>query len=197
MEDGEGRDDEPWRRSLAGDGPSFGVLFDRHRGRVFRHACRVTTSRAEAEDVVAASFLELWRRRDDVRLVQGSVLPWLLVTATNIGRNVARGTRRYRALLARLPRDTDEPDVAAAVVEGVELGLDPRLRSALAQLNRADLSLFVLVAIEDFTVAEAAEALGISSSAARTRLSRARARMRQSLAGHTTEAHPIESGGPQ
>lgn len=197
MDSGEGRDDELWRLSLAGDGPAFGVLFDRHQARVFRHACRLTPSSTEAEDVAAASFLELWRRRADVRLVDGSVLPWLLVTATNVGRNVARGTRRYRALLARLPRDLSEPDVAAAVVEGVELGLDPCLRFALAQLNRADLHLFILVSIEDFTIAEAAEALGISSSAARTRLSRARTKMRQTLGEHTTEAQPIESGGPQ
>jgi DNA-directed RNA polymerase specialized sigma24 family protein len=83
-----------WERSVAGDGEAFGVLFDRHGSRLFRHVCWMVETRADAEDVVAAAFLELWRRRGDVRLVDGSVLPWLLVTATNASRNVSRGTRR-------------------------------------------------------------------------------------------------------
>jgi RNA polymerase sigma-70 factor (ECF subfamily) len=64
------RDEPLWRRSLDGDGDAFGRLFDRHRARVYRHACRLTATRHDAEDVVASAFLELWRRRGDVRLVR-------------------------------------------------------------------------------------------------------------------------------
>ncbi|WP_246019081.1 RNA polymerase sigma factor [Arthrobacter crusticola] len=46
-----------WSRSLAGDGDAFGVLFDRHRDRVYRHAYRLAPNRADAEDVSAAAFL--------------------------------------------------------------------------------------------------------------------------------------------
>lgn len=120
-----------WDRSLAGDGDAFGVLFDRHRDRVFRHACRLAQTRHDAEDVVAAAFLELWRRRAEVRLVDGSVLPWLLVTSTNLGRNVARGTRRYRQLLERLPRLLDQPDAAEVAFDAHALGVDGRLRAGL------------------------------------------------------------------
>jgi DNA-directed RNA polymerase specialized sigma24 family protein len=60
-----------WRRSLEGDGEAFGALFDRHRDRVFGHACRLADTRQDAEDVVASAFLELWRRRAEVRLVDG------------------------------------------------------------------------------------------------------------------------------
>ncbi len=69
-----------WGRSLTGDGEAFDVLFDRHRDRVFRHACRLADTRQDAEDAVASAFLELWRCRAKVQLVDGSVLPWLLVT---------------------------------------------------------------------------------------------------------------------
>lgn len=104
----------PWARSLDGDGAAFAELYDRHRDRVFRHAARLVTSQHDAEDVLAAAFLELWRRRGDVRLVGGSVLPWLLVTTSNVARNVGRGTRRYRTLLDRLPRETTTADAADA-----------------------------------------------------------------------------------
>ncbi|WP_396133584.1 RNA polymerase sigma factor [Arthrobacter sp. 1088] len=46
--------------------------------------------RHDAEDATAAAFLELWRRREGVRLVDGSILPWLLVTTTNTARNLQR-----------------------------------------------------------------------------------------------------------
>ena len=99
-----------WMCSLEGEGNCFGVLFDRHRDRVFRLACRLVDKRRDAEDVTATAFLELWRRRRDVRLVDGSVLPWLLVTTSNVARNVGRATRHYRALLDRLPREVTAPD---------------------------------------------------------------------------------------
>ncbi|MFI7648888.1 hypothetical protein ACIBTZ_22825 [Micromonospora sp. NPDC049460] len=57
---------------------------------------------------MTATFLVAWRRRD-VRLVDGSALPWLLVVATNAVRSEWRSARRWLALLRRLPteRHTD------------------------------------------------------------------------------------------
>jgi DNA-directed RNA polymerase specialized sigma24 family protein len=93
-----------WARSLQGEGEAFGLLFDRHRDRVFRHAYRLAGERHDAEDIMSTAFLELWRRRLKVRMVDGSVLPWLLVTTTNVARNSKRSAFRYRKLLDSLPR---------------------------------------------------------------------------------------------
>ncbi|HQU00577.1 MAG TPA: sigma factor, partial [Acidimicrobiales bacterium] len=71
---------------------------------MFRHALRMTANVHDAEDVTAGAFFELWRRQKSVRVVDGSVLPWLLVTTTNLARNLTRGLRRYRALIDSLPR---------------------------------------------------------------------------------------------
>jgi len=70
-------DDEQagWSAALAGDSGAFASIFDRHGDRVYLHARRLTTSAADAEDVTAGAFLELWRRRRVVRVVNGSVLP--------------------------------------------------------------------------------------------------------------------------
>jgi hypothetical protein len=51
-----------WERSLKGEGEAFGLLFDRHRDRVFRHAYRLSGQRHDAEDIMSTAFLELWRR---------------------------------------------------------------------------------------------------------------------------------------
>jgi RNA polymerase sigma factor (sigma-70 family) len=174
-------DEALWRHSLDGDGEAFGALFDRHRDRVFRHACRLAQSRHDAEDVVASAFLELWRRRREVRLVERSVLPWLLVTATNLGRNTARGTRRYRQFLERLPRAPEQPDVADVALGTHALGVDAQLRTGLRALSKTDAQLFVLVALEGYPVTAAAEHLGLSVSGARARLHRVRTRLRAQL----------------
>lgn len=178
-------DAAPWASSLAGDAEAFAELYDRHRDRVFRHAARLVTNQHDAEDVLAAAFLELWRRRRDVRLVNGSVLPWLLVTASNVARNVGRGTRRHRALLDRLPRETTTADVADALLDAHPMEtLDPDLAAALRTLSRRDLQLFSLVVLEDYPIAEAATLLSLSAGAAKTRLHRARLRLRGQLTDH-------------
>ena len=74
-----------WSRARNGDALAFAAIFDLHRDRVFRQAVRLLDSPPDAEDVCASAFLELFRRRDDVRIVNGSVLPWLLVTTANLG----------------------------------------------------------------------------------------------------------------
>jgi RNA polymerase sigma-70 factor (ECF subfamily) len=64
-----------WAAVLGNDGDAFVAIFDKHRDRVFRHALRMTANVHDAEDVTAGAFLELWRRRKAVRVIDGSVLP--------------------------------------------------------------------------------------------------------------------------
>lgn len=163
-----------WERVLSGEGRAFGELWDRHRDRVFRHARRLLDHHADAEDATAMAFLELWRRRGDARVVDGSLLPWLLVVTTNVVRNVSRSRRRYRDVLARLP----EPENARDAGELVAARSDAASRlAALARLTPTDQHLITLVAFDDVSLGDAATALGLSYGAAKTRLSRARARM--------------------
>jgi RNA polymerase sigma factor (sigma-70 family) len=188
-------DKELWRRSLDGDGEAFGSLFDKYRERVFRHAWRLVQTRHDAEDVVASAFLELWRRRADVRLVDGSVLPWLLVTTTNMGRNATRATRRYRQLLERLPRALDQPDAAETAFSIHSIGIDPRLRAGLHALKKIDAQLVALVALEGYPVGDAAELLELSLPAARARLHRARSSLREQLGDQLLKEDPEDHGG--
>lgn len=63
-----------WERGREGDFDSFEAIFLLHRDRVYGQALRLTRSRHEAEDVAALVFLEAWRRRSSVRVVDGSVV---------------------------------------------------------------------------------------------------------------------------
>lgn len=182
-----------WSRARAGDGEAFGRIFDAYRDRVYRHAYRLVDGANDAEDVTAIVFLELWRRRDVVRVVADSVLPWLLVTTGNVARNQRRSAFRYRRFLAALPRPDSALDAAASSAQSSVLGLDTDLRRALDSLRGDDLHLLVLVSIEDYTIADAAAVLGLSEAAVKGRLHRIRARIRSQLATgneFTTRAQP-------
>jgi RNA polymerase sigma-70 factor (ECF subfamily) len=180
-----------WRSALAGSGEAFAQVFDLHRDRVYRHALRLNKNWHDAEDVTAGAFLELWRRRADVRLVEGSVLPWLLVTATNLSRNTARSLRRYRALIDSLPRSATARSADEIALEQLEEAqAAKRVREAFLSLSKADAALIALTAFEGFSPAEAGAALGISDGAARARLHRARARAVSALSVATVGNPP-------
>jgi RNA polymerase sigma factor (sigma-70 family) len=171
-----------WAAVLDNDGDAFAAIFDLHRDRVYRHALRMTANVHDAEDITAGAFLELWRRRKVVRVVDGSVLPWLLVTTTNISRNLTRGLRRYRAFIAALPRvevGQSAEDVALRQAEAVEI--NEKVRDALVGMSTSDAALITLTMLEHYSPAQAAAALGITDGTARTRLHRARTRMAVAL----------------
>lgn len=181
--------DEPtaWAAALGNDGDAFGVIFDLHRNRVYRHALRMTANVPDAEDVTAAAFLELWRRRKSVRVVDDSVLPWLLVTTTNVARNLARGLRRYRSFLAALPHSNGERSAEDVAVERIEtMRLAAEVAAALRSMAPSDAALITLITYEHYSSAQAALALGISEGAARTRLHRARTHLATALDVLTT-----------
>ncbi|HEY5111726.1 MAG TPA: sigma-70 family RNA polymerase sigma factor [Acidimicrobiales bacterium] len=171
-----------WAAVLGNDGDAFVAIFDKHRDRVFRHALRMTVNVHDAEDVTAGAFLELWRRQKSVRVVDGSVLPWLLVTTTNLARNLTRGLRRYRALIASLPRaDVARSAEDVALEQMAEFEIAAKVRDALTNLSPSDAALITLTMFEHYSPAQAAVALGITDGAARTRLHRVRSRMAAAL----------------
>ncbi|GAA2175309.1 RNA polymerase sigma factor [Agrococcus versicolor] len=180
--DAEQTDAQLWAAVVRGDGIAFAAMFDRHGDRVWRHVWRIMQHRQDTEDVVSATFAEAWRKRARVRIVDDSILPWLLVTATNCSRNASRGRRRLDRLIAHIPRGGDAPD-AADVVGDRQAADDAKVAvsRALRALPPADASLIALVMLEEVPLADAARALGMGYGAAKTRIHRARGRMRVQL----------------
>ncbi|MFF1572616.1 RNA polymerase sigma factor [Leifsonia sp. NPDC058292] len=158
------------------------MLFDLHHDRVFRQALRLTASVHDAEDITAVVFLEAWRKRDVMRVVDGSVVGWLLVTTNYVFRNSVRSSRRYRQALEHLPAPEHAPDHSGVVDERIDS--DARrgaLRAALATLPRRDQDILTLCVLEELSTADAAEALGIAQGTVKSRLSRAKTRLSELL----------------
>ena len=156
------------------------ALFREQSAQVYAYARRHVGDH-DADDVVAEVFLAAWRRRDEL---PERVLPWLLVTARNVIRNQRRSGRRADALwlaavsdLWHLGHDMPAED---ALIEREE-----HLR-ALAACTRPEREALLLVAWDGLTPAEAAQVAGCSTRAFTVRLSRARARMRESLGPAST-----------
>ncbi len=182
MEQGEIDEAALWSSAIRGDPRAFGVVFDRHRDRVFGQALRLMRSPHDAEDVTALVFLEAWRKRDTVRVVDGSIVGWLLVTTNFVVRNLVRTMRRYRDAMAQLaPTSTTgtwADDHADAVGERLDRSVrDRRVRDAFARLSRADQDVITLCVLEEFTTGQTAAALDIPVGTVKSRLSRAKRRL--------------------
>ncbi len=155
-------------------------LFGQHSRAVLAYARRRVAGPEDAEDVVVEVFATAWRRRD---VVPDEALPWLYATAGNVIAHVIRSDSRRTRLGARLatvrplhegPTDPAEDVVGALADSSV-------VTAALDDLAESDAELLRLWAWEQLEPTEIAAVLGCSPGTARTRMHRARARLRAAL----------------
>ncbi|MEF3403253.1 RNA polymerase sigma factor [Agromyces sp. CCNWLW203] len=181
-----------WLEATSGTEASFGVVYDRYRARIFRKAYSRVLDRTDAEDVVAVVFLEAWRRRRDVRFVDGSLLPWLLVVTTNVSLNADRSARRYRRLLAKLPAAEHELDPSHEVGDRLDSErMSQQITAALQRLGASDRRIVDLCLVDQLPMATVASVLDLPVGTVKSRLSRARAKLQAELGplrdpGHAT-----------
>jgi RNA polymerase sigma-70 factor (ECF subfamily) len=180
-------DGDLWRRAAGGDGQAFGLIFDRHGEAVRSYCARRSGSLELADDLVSIVFLEAWRQRETVEFVDGLVLPWLYGVARRSLLHRRRTAARHRAALARLPREL----VIADHADGVAERLDDRahlheIQGAMARLRPIDRDVLVLCVWQGLDYTSAAVALGVPVGTVRSRLNRARERLRDEVAA----AHP-------
>jgi RNA polymerase sigma factor (sigma-70 family) len=172
-------DDELWERAADGDVDAFGALFVRHAPGVRAFCLRRTADPAAADDLTSIVFLEAWRLRARVRIEPDAVRAWLLGVAVNSLRNHWRSRRRHAAALARLRVDRAEPDEIDRAAERLDAAARLRAaRDALAGLRPQERDVLTLIAWGELDYEGVAVALDIPVGTVRSRLSRARRRLR-------------------
>lgn len=177
-------------RVRAGDQEAFGVLFEDYARAVYNHAFRLTGNWSTAEEVVSLTFLEAWRLRSTVEPEGSSLLPWLLGIALNVARNVSRAARRHQAAMGRLPTAPAVADFADELVSRLDDAA--RLEAALGRLRRGEREVLALCVWSGLDYVAAAEALGVPVGTVRSRLSRARRKLRRLAA-----VPPHDPGGQE
>jgi RNA polymerase sigma factor (sigma-70 family) len=176
---GQATDAELWRRAVEGEPEAFGVIFERHARAVYNYLFRRTGDWSLAEDLTSVVFLDAWRRRSDVRLERDLALPWLLGVATNVLRNRRRSQWRYRAALERVPRERVEDFATDADSRLDDERLMRGVLRSLSKLPKREQDVIALCVWADLSYEEASVALDIPVGTVRSRLSRARARLRE------------------
>ncbi len=171
-------DRELWAEAARGSDSAFSALFERHATSLYNYCFRRTADWAAAEDLMAATFLEAWRKRDEVEPTGDSIRPWLLGVATNLLRNHWRSRRRREAALERvaLERPRDEVDAAAYLEDEADMRA---LLALVSQMPERDREVVALTLWSGLTYEETATALGVPVGTVRSRLSRAKARLRE------------------
>jgi RNA polymerase sigma factor (sigma-70 family) len=157
------------------DESAFASLFDRHYAALYRFL-RARVGVVLADDLASEVFLTAFRRRASYDLGREDARPWLFGIAVNVVRDHRRSELRRLAANARAV-DGDRADEIMAADR-----LDPALANALLCLSERERHVVLLFAWAQLTYEEIAEALEVPIGTVRSRLSRARATLRESLA---------------
>ena len=187
-------DVQPDDRSLLaahvdGDPEAFGVLFGRHRDRLWAVALRTTGDPEEAADALQDALVAAFRRADSFR-GDSAVTTWLHRIVVNACLDRLR--RRKVRLADPLPDDLEShadrgSTATASTVDPADVAVDHERRSAvltaLETLPADQRAALVLVDMEGYSIEETATILGCAPGTVKSRCSRGRARLLPLLAG--------------
>lgn len=176
-------------RSLR-DAEAFAGLYDRHAALLHRYVARRLGDGA-ADDIVADTFLDAFRRRRKYDPAMPDARPWLYGIAANL---IGKHSRAEVRMLRAYSRTGTDPVLTASAASSDETAradsrlsasaVQRELAAALAALSAGDREVLLLVAWADLSYAEVAAALRIPVGTVRSRLHRARARVRDALGGY-------------
>jgi len=174
-----GPDGELMRRTALGDRDAFADLVDRHKDDLVSYLARLTGCRERAQDLAQESFLRLYQRAEQYD-ERGQFKAYLYRIATNLVRSEARRQRRFRLLLPFLQRkDGQGPEAQRRVLQQEARR---QLEQAVTRLPLSYRVPLVLHEIEGWPYHEIAEQLGCRVGTVKSRIHRARQRLKDELA---------------
>ena len=161
---------------------SFAVVFERHHAVVHRHLAR-RIGRDLADELTAETFAVAFAKRGRYNVAVHDARPWLFGIATKLAHRHWRREERELRAYARTGVDAAAPSPAERVTARADSAVaGPAVAAALAGLTADDRDVLLLYAWEELDQPEIAAALSIALGTVKSRLHRARARVRQSLA---------------
>lgn len=169
-------DAELLRRHVAGDPDAFGLLFLRHKDRLWAVAVRTLSDPEEAADAVQDAMISAFRRAATFR-GDAAVTTWLHRIVVNACLDRVR-RRAARPVVNSGDRLLDTAAAAVPVSDPVsdsELAID--VKAALQQIPADQRMAVVLVDMLGYPVADAAEVLGVSVGTVKSRCARGRAKL--------------------
>lgn len=157
-------------------------VYEQHFAFVWRNLRRLGLSEQAAEDAAQDVFLVVFRRWDSYDVRWSSVKSWLFGIVYRVAADHRRSQRRRRRWIDPVSCAEDAVGRARSLVPDPAEGAQRReaaelLEALLDELDAAKRALLVMVDVEELTVPEAAEALGVNVNTAYTRLRAARAEL--------------------
>ena len=176
------------RRVLTGDRMAFALLMRRYNRRLYRLARAIVANDAEAEDALQEAYLNAYRCLGQFR-GDSSLATWLsrLVVNECLGR-MRRSARRQNVIpMTPSPADNEIEAVPSDEIASPDAMADRAQMKAILErridaLPEAFRAVFVLRSVEELTVEETAECLGIPAETVRSRHFRAKGLLREALA---------------
>jgi RNA polymerase sigma-70 factor (ECF subfamily) len=173
-------DQELLTMMAAGDSSAFGVLFDRYSSRVLGLLVKFVRRREDAEDLLQATFCEVWRRAPSFDPSRSRCESWLLLIARSRALDHLR-SRRPAAELTAVPEAATDHDLTAAL-ERVEAS--DRLHEALQRLPEEQRRAIELAFFAGLTHDQIAGKLEAPLGTIKTRIRLGMNRLRDSLRDH-------------
>nr|BFE82089.1 RNA polymerase sigma factor [Planobispora longispora] len=175
------RDDASLVAASLNDPRCFGELFRRHAPPLHRYAARRLGGDL-ADDIVAETFHQAFRGREGYDSTRGDVRAWLWRITTNLIRRHHRSETRFYRALARTGVDPVLEGHADVVADRVTAAAETvRLSAALAGLRKEDRDVLLLTAWGELTYQQVADVLGLPVGTVRSRVNRARTKIRRSM----------------
>ncbi|MFC4783985.1 RNA polymerase sigma factor [Nocardioides sp. MAHUQ-72] len=166
----------------------IGEVFDRHAPEILRYLTRRVGAQ-EAEDLLSQTFLVALERRGSFQATAQSARPWLYGIASNLLLRRRRDEVRFLRALARIPVDpgvTIFEEASAARLDAAEQAAG--LAARLVDLSPGDRNVLLLVAWTELSHDEIAAALEIPVGTVKSRLHRARRKLRDHIGDQTERA---------
>lgn len=183
-------DEEVVRRVLSGELSLFEIVMRRNNQRVYRAVRAILKSDAEVEDVMQEAYVRAYAHLGEFS-GRSRLSTWLVRIAVH---EAFARLRRQKRIMSFDGEDWEASDMEHAHESPEQLTSDRELRGILEEavdaLPGGFRAVFVLRAVEQLSVTETAEVLGIAEDTVKTRLHRARRLLKAALTDRMGTAVP-------